>query len=48
LHLGNTDDLVYVHNQLGKHPLPKRWLNWAEEYFPFDGGNKLRRIKPKA
>jgi hypothetical protein len=46
--LGNTDDLVYVHNQLAKRPLPKRWLNWAEEYFPVDGGKKLRRTKRKA
>jgi hypothetical protein len=45
--LSNTDDLVYVHNQLAKRPLPKRWLNWAEEYFPVDGGKKLRRIKRK-
>jgi hypothetical protein len=46
--LGNTDDLVYVHNQLANLPLPKRWLNWAEEYFPVDGGKKLRRIKRAA
>jgi hypothetical protein len=45
--LCNTDDLVYVHNQLAKRPLPKRWLNWAEEYFPVDGGTKLRRTKRK-
>jgi hypothetical protein len=43
--LGNADDLVFVHNQLAKRPLPKRWLNWAEEYFPVDGGKKLRRMK---
>jgi hypothetical protein len=46
--LGNTDDLVYVHNQLAKRPLPKRWMNWQEELFPVDGGKKLRRIKRKA
>jgi len=45
--LGNTDDLVYVHNQLAKRPLPKRWLNWSEEHFPIDSGKKLRRIKHK-
>jgi hypothetical protein len=45
--LGNTDDLVFVHNQLAKRPLPKRWLNWSEEYFPVDGGKKLRRINRK-
>ena len=43
--LGNTDDLVFVHNQLGKRPLPRRWLDWAEEYFPVDGGKNLRRVK---
>jgi hypothetical protein len=46
--LGNTDDLVFVHNQLAKRPLPKRWLDWAEEYFPVDGGKKLRRRKRPA
>jgi hypothetical protein len=46
--LGNTDDFVYVHNQLGKRPLPKRWLNWAEEYFTVDGGKKLRRTRRSA
>ncbi len=29
--LGNTDDLVFVHNQLAKHPLPKGWLARLEE-----------------
>jgi hypothetical protein len=28
-----------------KRRLPKCWLNWAKEYFPFDDGKKLRRIK---
>jgi hypothetical protein len=45
--LGNTDDLVYVHNQIAKRPLPKRWMNWREEHFSVDGGKKLRRIKRK-
>jgi len=40
--LGNADDLIFVHNQLAKRPLAKRWLNWVEEYFPVDDGNKLR------
>jgi hypothetical protein len=43
--LGNTDDLVFVHNQLAKRPLPKSWLDWTEEYFPVDEGKKLRRRK---
>jgi hypothetical protein len=46
--LGNTDDLVYVHNQLAKRPIAKRWLNWKEEHFPVDAGKKLRRIRRKA
>jgi hypothetical protein len=46
--LGNTDDMVYVHNQLAKRPLAKRWMKWKEEHFPVDGGKKLRRIKRKA
>jgi hypothetical protein len=46
--LGQPDDLVFVHNQLAKRPLPKRWLNWAQEYYPVDGGKKLRRIKRAA
>jgi hypothetical protein len=46
--LGNTNDLVYVHNQLAKRPLPKRWMDWQEEYSPIDGGTKLRRTKRKA
>lgn len=46
--LGNTDDLVFVHNQLSKRPLPKRWLDWSEEYFPIDDGKKLRRRRRPA
>jgi hypothetical protein len=45
--LGNTNDLVYVHNQLAKRPLPRRWMDWQEEYHPVDGGKKLRRRKRK-
>jgi hypothetical protein len=46
--LGNTDDLVYVHNQLAKRPIAKGWLNWKQEYFPVDGGKKLRRLQSKS
>lgn len=43
--LGNSNDLVFVQNQLSKRPLPRRWLDWSEEYWPVDGGKKLRRWK---
>src|SRR5262249_9170127 len=42
--LGKENDLVFVHNQLAKRPLPRRWLNWSEEFFSLDNGRKLRRI----
>ncbi|MCK1735719.1 hypothetical protein IVA79_17635 [Bradyrhizobium sp. 138] len=27
-------DLVYVHNQRGARPIPRRWARWSEEYYP--------------
>jgi hypothetical protein len=41
--IGRADDLVFVHNQAARKPIPRRWIRWAEEFYPFDEGRKLRR-----
>ena len=43
--LGQADDLVYVHNQVARKPIPRKWVRWAEEFYPIDGGKKLRAKK---
>jgi hypothetical protein len=43
--LGQADDLVYVHNQLARKPIPRKWMRWAEEFYPIDEGKKLRGKK---
>lgn len=46
--LGQADDLVYVHNQVARKPIPRKWARWAEEFYPIDEGKKLRRRKRRA
>jgi hypothetical protein len=41
--LGQADDLVFVHNQMATRPISRRWIDWAEEYFPVEDGKKLIR-----
>jgi hypothetical protein len=41
--LGQADDLVFVHNQMAARPIPRRWIDWAEEYFPVEDGKQLIR-----
>jgi hypothetical protein len=41
--LGQTDDLMYVHNHVARRPLDRRWMKWLEEYVPDDEGKKLNR-----
>jgi hypothetical protein len=43
--LGQADDLVYVHNQVARKPIPRKWVRWAEEFYPIDEGKKLRARK---
>jgi hypothetical protein len=43
--LGQADDLVYVHNQVARKPIPRKWARWAEEFYPIDEGKKLRARK---
>lgn len=40
--LGQADDLVYVHNQIARKPIPRKWVRWAEEFYPIDEGKRLR------
>jgi hypothetical protein len=41
--LGESDDFVYVHNQMAERPIARGWFNWAEEYIPTDDGTKLKK-----
>jgi hypothetical protein len=40
--LGQPDDLVYVHNQVARKPIPRKWARWAEEFYTMDEGTTLR------
>jgi hypothetical protein len=40
--LGQADDLVYVHNQVARKPIPRKWVRWAQEFYPIDEGKRLR------
>jgi hypothetical protein len=41
--LGQSDDFVFVHNQMAERPIPRQWINWDAEYFPIEDGKKLRK-----
>jgi hypothetical protein len=41
--IGQADDFVYVHNQMAERPIPRQWIDWAEEYYPIEDGKKLRK-----
>jgi len=43
--LGQADDLVFVHNQVARKPVPRKWVRWYEEFYAIDGGRKLRKKK---
>ena len=43
--LGQADALVYVHNQVARKPIPRKWVRWAEEFYSIDEGKKLRARK---
>jgi hypothetical protein len=40
---GQPHDLLYLHNQAAERPIPRRWFDWANEYFPSDDGKQLIR-----
>jgi hypothetical protein len=43
--LGQPDDFMFVHNLAATRPIPRKWMNWIEEYQPVEGGKQLRRLK---
>ena len=43
--LGQADDLVFVHNQVARKPIPRKWFRWDEQFYPIDNGTKLRMKK---
>lgn len=40
---GQPHDLMYVHNQAAERPIPRRWFDWADEYYPNHDGTQLIR-----
>lgn len=43
--LGQPDDFVFVQSQVGKRPVRRAWLKWAEAYFVVEDGRQLWAIK---
>jgi hypothetical protein len=43
--LDQPNDLVFVHNQVARKPIPRRWFHWHEQFYPIDNGTKLRMKK---
>lgn len=41
--LGQSDDLVFVHNQVARKPIPRKWSRWYEEFYTIDDGKRLRK-----
>ena len=41
--MGQPHDLLYLHNQAAERPIPRRWFNWADEYFSSDDRTRLIR-----
>jgi hypothetical protein len=41
--MGQSHDLLYLHNQVAERPIPRRWFNWADQYFSSDNGTQLIR-----
>lgn len=46
--LGQSDDFIFVHNQVAARPIERQWMNWVDEYVPVEGGKQLRRLKRRA
>jgi hypothetical protein len=40
---GRAHDLLYLHNQAAERPIPRRWFNWADQYFSSDDRTQLIR-----
>jgi hypothetical protein len=45
---GQPHDLLYLHNQAAERPIPRRWFNWADQYFSNDNGTELIRKQRRA
>lgn len=43
--LGQPDDFMFVHNLAAARPIPRKWMNWVEEYQPVEDGKQLRLTK---
>jgi hypothetical protein len=41
--VGQPHDLMYLHNKAAERPIPRRWFDWADEYFPNRDGTQLIR-----
>jgi hypothetical protein len=41
--MGRSHDLLYLHNQAAERPIPRRWFNWADQYFSSGDGMQLIR-----
>lgn len=41
--VGQPHDLMYVHNQAAERPIPRRWFDWADEYYPSHDRTQLIR-----
>jgi hypothetical protein len=39
--MGQSNDLLYLHNQAAERPIPRRWFNWADQYFSSNDGTQL-------
>jgi hypothetical protein len=46
--MGQSHDLLYLHNQVAERPIPRRWFNWADQYFSSDDGTQLIRRQSRA
>jgi hypothetical protein len=46
--LGQEDDFMFVHNQVARKRIPRKWIRSPEEYFPINDGRQLKiKRRPK-